>query len=91
MMNIAKILNIGEQIKAARKIAGLTQKQLSEKSGVHEVQLRRYECNQAVPREYQISRIAKAIGIKSDDIFSQKKYEEIVRLGMAEYKRIYGD
>lgn len=91
MMDIAKVLNIGTRIKSEREKAGLTQRQLSERCGIHEVQLRRYECNHAVPREYQINKIAKALGVDEKTIFNQTEYEEIVRLGTEAYKKTYGD
>ena len=62
-MKASTILCIGDTIRKLREDKGWTQKKLSEKSGVHEVQIRRYEHNQAIPRDAQLSKIANALGV----------------------------
>ncbi len=58
-------MTIGENIKRIRKRKGLTQKQLSELSGINESQLRRYELglNNSNPKIETIQKIANALGI----------------------------
>lgn len=52
-----------EKIKAARKTAGLTQRQLAEKSGIHQAVIARYETGNAMPRQKAIDKLAKTLGV----------------------------
>lgn len=56
-------MTVGENIKRLRKEKGLTQKQLSELSGINEAQIRRYELGgkNANPKIETIEKIAKAL------------------------------
>lgn len=54
-------MTTGELIKAARKDAGLTQAQLSEKSGVAAISIHQYEAGKRQPRLEQLLLIAKAL------------------------------
>lgn len=54
---------IGEQIKAARKKAGLTQAQLAEKSGVAAISIHQYEAGKREPRLEQLLRLAPALNV----------------------------
>ena len=54
-------MSIGENIKNCRKGQGLTQKQLSELSGVHEVQIARYENGKSKPSIEVLKKICKAL------------------------------
>lgn len=56
-------MTIGEQIKAARKKAGLTQAQLSEKSGVAAISIHQYEAGKREPRLEQLLRLAPALNV----------------------------
>lgn len=54
-------MNIGENIKKLRKEKGLTQKRLSELSGVHEVQIARYENGKSKPSVEILKKICEAL------------------------------
>ena len=66
-------MTIGEQIKAMRKKAGYTQKELAEKSGVAMVSIQQYERGVRSPRIEQLQRIAKALNISVGDLLGLKK------------------
>ena len=61
-------MTIGENIKRLRKEKGLTQKELSKLSGVHEIQLARYENNKTVPNNGTIDKLAKALDVDFLDL-----------------------
>lgn len=67
-MKASTVLRIGDTIRKLRENKGWTQKKLAEESGVHEVQIRRYENNQAIPRDTQLSKIASALGCQVAEI-----------------------
>ncbi len=54
---------IGDNIKRYRKRAGLTQKQLAEKSGLAEITIRQYESNKREPKSGYLDDIAGALDI----------------------------
>lgn len=56
-------MTVGENIKRIRKEKGLTQKQLAEKCGMYESQVRRYELGKANPKLETIRKIAKALDV----------------------------
>lgn len=73
-------MNYGANIKAARKAAGLTQKQLAERLGISFVNISQLENNQRTPNMATLQRIADALGI------------HIFKLtGIDEQLRRYGD
>ena len=59
---------LGKRIKAARKQAGITQKQLAEKSGINAVVLGRYECGKEMPRDGNLTKLAAALGIEKNEL-----------------------
>ena len=59
---------LGERIKQARTKAGLTQMELASKSGLMQGQISRWENGQNVPTFANVSAIAKALGIKIDEL-----------------------
>ncbi len=59
-------MNIGERIKAARLRNKLTQKQLSELSGVSKAVVFKYENNQAEPSATNLFHIAQTLGTTTD-------------------------
>ncbi len=65
-MKASEALRIGDIIKWKRERMGWTQKKLAEESGIHEVQIRRYENNKSLPRDAQLSKIAEAFGLEKD-------------------------
>ena len=56
-------MTIGEKIKHYRKLSGMTQSELAERSGIHPVTIRKYETNKLIPKTEQIIKIANALGV----------------------------
>lgn len=56
-------MTIGGNIKAARKKAGLTQKQLGDLCGMADSAIRRYESGRGNPTTKTLTRIAEALGV----------------------------
>lgn len=67
----------GEEIRAARKRKGLTQKQLAEKMGVTETYISQYERDLRRPKPETVRRIAAALEI---DVFSIADFENATEL-----------
>lgn len=57
-------MTIGEQIRYYRRMAGITQEQLAQLSGIHPVSIRKYETNKMIPQIPQIKKIAKALDVR---------------------------
>ena len=53
----------GDNIRAARMAAGLTQKQLGDKAGIAEPTIRRYELGKLNPKLSTLQKIANALGV----------------------------
>ncbi|MCI9093144.1 MAG: helix-turn-helix transcriptional regulator [Coprobacillus sp.] len=69
-------MSVGENIRKIRKEKGLTQKQLSELSGVHEVQIRRYETNKSImPKVETISKLAKALCVTTAILIDDEDWD----------------
>lgn len=69
-------MSTGDLIRAARKKAGFTQKQLGELCGIAEPTIRRYELGKLNPKRETLQKIAKPLGVRwyelySDDIDDQ--------------------
>ena len=58
-------MGVGENIRAARQRAKLTQKQLGELCGIAEPTIRRYELNKLNPKFDTIVKIASALGVSA--------------------------
>lgn len=56
-------MTVGERIRAARKKAGLTQKELGEQCGIAEPTIRRYELGKLNPKIETLRKIAEPLGI----------------------------
>ena len=56
-------MSIGEQIRSARKAAGLTQKALGDRCQMPDSQIRQYELGMVKPKLEQLQRIANALDI----------------------------
>lgn len=59
-----------EQLRTRRLLAGLTQTALAAKVGVHPISVTRYETGSMNPRPDVIARLARALGIRLDEISS---------------------
>jgi len=57
-------MSMGERLKAARRMAGLSQRALAERSGVSAMAISKYERNLVVPRSGVLIRLAEALGVK---------------------------
>lgn len=71
-------MKIGEHVKEIRISNGLTQVELSEKSGVALRTIQRIEKNEVVPSIYSLNAIGEALGVKLNEISSgddKKKFE----------------
>lgn len=58
-------MTIGQRIKQARKNAGLTQRELAEKSGTATGTIQQYELGKRQPRTEQLQRIAAALNVSA--------------------------
>ncbi len=56
-------MSIGKRIRAYRKAAGLTQKQLAAESGIAEITLRQYENEKRIPNSDKLKSIATSLKI----------------------------
>lgn len=61
-------MNIGEKIQFYRKANNLTQKQLSELSGVSEISIRKYEAGDRFPKPEQLKKIASVLEIGGNQL-----------------------
>ncbi len=61
-------MNIGEKIQFYRKANKLTQKQLSEISGVSEISIRKYEAGDRLPKPEQLKKIAAVLEIGGNQL-----------------------
>ena len=71
-------MNIGNKIKDARKLAGLTQKELAKKCEVAEITIRQYETDKRQPRYEQLLKIADALGIETKDLLPETDYNRVL-------------
>ena len=62
----SELLRIGDSIRILRKNKGWTQKKFAIESGIHEVQIRRYENNHSLPRAEQLQKLTSALGVEID-------------------------
>ncbi|WP_302779279.1 helix-turn-helix domain-containing protein [Anaerotruncus colihominis] len=69
-------MTVGENIKRLRKERGLTQKQLGEKCGINEANLRKYEADKQNPKIETIERIAQALGVRLREIKENITWDE---------------
>lgn len=61
-------METGKKIKLIRTMRGLTQKQLGELSGIHEVAIRKYELGKNLPKEEQLKKIADALNVNANSL-----------------------
>lgn len=63
-----KKMNLGENIKKARKAAGVTQKQLAERMGVYQKDVSRWENGEHAPSIELLAGICKALKVSADKL-----------------------
>lgn len=56
-------MTLGEKIKLHRTMKGLTQKQLGEMTGIHEVSIRKYEADRIIPKKEQLEKLSECLGV----------------------------
>lgn len=82
-------MGVGDNIRAARIKANLTQKQLGELCGIAEPTIRRYELNSLNPKFDTVAKIAEALGVSVARLISYKAndgyWTEKFRQGLAAF------
>lgn len=61
-------MNLGDNIKAARKAAGMTQTELAEAIGVYQKDISRWEKNELTPNTLTFRNICEVLHASADDI-----------------------
>ena len=67
-----KAMNLEENLKQARKAAGLTQKELAEQIGVYAKDICRWETGERTPSIESFAKLCKALGASADEILELK-------------------
>lgn len=70
-------MTIGQNIRAARKKAGFTQKELAEKSGIATITLQQYERGVREPKLDTIAKIARAMGLHACDLVDAGQWGQV--------------
>lgn len=60
--------NMGERIRAVRKAAGVTQRELAERLGIFYQQISQYERGERNPKYETVEKIADALGISVEEL-----------------------
>ena len=66
-------MTIGQSIRTFRNKVGMTQQELSEKTGISVQSIRKYESDKVVPKSQNLQSIAKTLGVSPSDIDSGLK------------------
>ncbi len=67
-------MTIGEKIKYLRKQKGLTQTELSELTGIHQVSITKYEKGKMIPQPDQLQKIVEALGVSPMIFFGSERF-----------------
>lgn len=65
-------MSIGENIKKARKKAGVTQKELAERLEVYQKDISRWEKGELIPSAVNLARICRELHASADEILELK-------------------
>ena len=65
-------MNLGENIKKARKAAGVTQKELAERLQVYQKDISRWENNELTPNAITLAKISRELNASADEILELK-------------------
>lgn len=65
-------MNLGENIKKARKAAGVTQKELAERLQVYQKDISRWENNKLTPSAINLGKICRELKASADEILELK-------------------
>ena len=61
-------MNTGKKIKIILTFRGLSQKELGEACGIHEVAIRKYELGKNIPKPEQLRKIAEALNVNVNSL-----------------------
>lgn len=61
-------MNLGQNIRKARKAAGVTQKELAERLEVYQKDISRWENNELIPSAINLAKICKELHASADTI-----------------------
>ena len=61
-------MNLGENLKEARKAAGITQKELAERLQVYQKDISRWETSKLTPNALTLREICQILGVSADKI-----------------------
>lgn len=65
-------MNIGERIRKIRIEKGMTQKEIAEKCGINDANIRKYESGRQNPKIDTIEKIAKALDVEISELLFEK-------------------
>ncbi len=68
-------MNLGNNIRAARKAAGVTQKELAERLQVYQKDISRWENNELTPSALTLARICRELKASADEILGLDNIE----------------
>ena len=66
-------MNLGENLKEARKAAGVTQKELAERLQVYQKDISRWENGELTPNALTLAKICKELNASADEILELRK------------------
>ena len=69
-------MNLGENIKEARKTAGVSQTVLAERLGVTQKDVSRWERNERTPNAITFGQICRVLGASADKVLELRNKEE---------------
>ena len=79
IFEVIHLATSGEKIKQLRSDRGLTQRQLSEKSGVIETTIRKYELGTQNPKMENLQKLAGALGVPAYTLIDEPEVVEVQR------------
>lgn len=68
---------IGERVKNLRKVKGLTQQELAEKTNLSQSYISAIEQEAKIPTLYTLDQIAKVLGVDSVDLIASRELSHI--------------
>lgn len=71
-------VTVGHNIKVIRKEKGITQKKLSELTGLAEITIRQYEADKFTPKIQQVEKIASALNVTPFDIIGVDYFDATI-------------
>ena len=74
---------IGQKIRKYRKLNGMTQKELGDKSGLSEIAIRSYESNKRNPKKEQLIKLSSALNIPLKVLCNDDSIDELTNSGMS--------